>query len=63
MAFAHSSCNLGAARSIGLLNDVTAGIKRATRDLRRYVKKHADFEEPAAKLIAAFERGAAGIAD
>lgn len=63
MAFAHSSCNLGAARTIELLNDVTAGIKRATRDLRRYVKKHADFEEPGAKLIAAFERGTAGIAD
>jgi serine/threonine-protein kinase HipA len=60
--FAHSSCNLGAARAIELLNDVTTGIKRAIQDLRRYVKKHADFEEPASKLIAAFEHGAAGIA-
>ena len=61
-AFARSSCGLGAARTIELLNDVTTGIKRAIQDLRRYVKKHSDFEGPAAKLIAAFEHGAAGIA-
>jgi serine/threonine-protein kinase HipA len=61
-AFAHSSCNLGAARTIELLNDVTTGIKRAIQDLRRYVKKHPDFAGPATKLIAVFERGAAGIA-
>jgi serine/threonine-protein kinase HipA len=61
MAFARSSCGLGAARTIELLNDVTTGIKRAIQDLRRYVKKHADFARPAAKLIAAFEHGAAGI--
>jgi hypothetical protein len=36
--------------------------RNTCQDLRRYVKKHADFEEPAAKLIAAFEHGAAGIA-
>jgi serine/threonine-protein kinase HipA len=59
--FAHSSCNVSAARTIELLNDVTAGIKRAIQDLRRYVKKHPDFEGPASKLIAAFEHGAAGI--
>jgi hypothetical protein len=41
---------------------VTTGIKRAIQDLRRYVKKHTDFEGPAAKLIAAFEQGVAGIA-
>jgi hypothetical protein len=37
-------------------------IYRDTAVLRRYVKKHTDFEGPAAKLIAAFEHGAASIA-
>ncbi len=60
--FARSSCSLGAARTAELFNDVTTGIKRAIQDIRRYVKKHTDFEAVAAKLIAAFERGAAGIA-
>ena len=60
--FALSSCNLSAARTMEILNTVTTGIKRAIQDLRRYVKQRTDFEGPAAKLIAAFEHGAAGIA-
>jgi serine/threonine-protein kinase HipA len=61
-AFAHSSCNLSAARAVEILDNVVTGIKRAVQELLRYVKKHADFEAPALKLIAVFERGCAGIA-
>jgi serine/threonine-protein kinase HipA len=60
--FAHSSCGVGAARTTELLNNVMTGIKRAIQDLRRYIKKHTDFEGPAGKLIAAFEHGCASIA-
>jgi len=59
--FAHTACNLTAARTIDLLDRVVAGIKRAIKDVRRYAKQHADFVPAAARLIAAFESGAARI--
>lgn len=60
--FAHTACNLKAARAIDLLDRVVAGIKRAIKDVRRYAKQHADFLPAAARLIAAFESGTARIA-
>jgi serine/threonine-protein kinase HipA len=60
--FAHTACNLNAARAIDLLDRVVAGIKRAIKDVRRYAKQHADFLPAAARLIAAFESGTARIA-
>jgi serine/threonine-protein kinase HipA len=60
--FAHTACNLKAARAIDLLDRVVAGIKRAINDVRRYAKQHADFLPAAARLIAAFESGTARIA-
>jgi serine/threonine-protein kinase HipA len=59
--FAHTACNLNAARTIDLLDRVVAGIKRAIKDVRRYAKQHADFVPSAARLIAAFESGTARI--
>jgi serine/threonine-protein kinase HipA len=59
--FAHTACNLTAARTIDLLDRVVAGIKRAIKDVRRYAKQHADFVPAAARLIAAFESGTARI--
>jgi serine/threonine-protein kinase HipA len=59
--FAHTACNLSAARTIDLLDRVVAGIKRAIKDVHRYAKQHADFVPAAARLIAAFESGTARI--
>jgi serine/threonine-protein kinase HipA len=59
--FAHTACNLSAARAIDLLDRVVAGIKRAIKDVRRYAKQHADFVPAAARLIAVFESGTARI--
>jgi serine/threonine-protein kinase HipA len=61
-AFAHTACNLTSATTAGLLDRVVAGVRRAVKDIRRYSREHADFASAGAKLIAAFERGAASVA-
>jgi serine/threonine-protein kinase HipA len=62
-SFARTDCNLGAARTVDLLDRTVAGVKRAIKDVRRYSKQHADFAPAGARLIAAFEYGAARIAE
>jgi serine/threonine-protein kinase HipA len=63
VTFARSACNLSNSTTIDLLDRVVTGIKKAIKDLRRYAKEHADFAPAAARLVAAFESGAARIAD
>jgi hypothetical protein len=36
-------------------------VRRAVKDIRRYSREHADFAPAGAKLIAAFESGAASV--
>jgi serine/threonine-protein kinase HipA len=60
--FAHTTCNLTGATAADLLNRVLAGVRRAVKDIRRYSREHSDFASAGAKLIAAFERGAASVA-
>jgi serine/threonine-protein kinase HipA len=60
--FAHTTCNLTAATTAGLLDRVVAGVRRAVKDIRRYSGEHSDFAPAGAKLIAAFEHGAASVA-
>jgi serine/threonine-protein kinase HipA len=61
MTFARIACNLKAATTIDLLNRVVAGVKRAIKDVRKYAKRHPDFAPAGARLIAAFESGAARV--
>jgi serine/threonine-protein kinase HipA len=61
MAFARTACNLKAATTIGLLNRVVAGVKRAIKDVRGYAKRHPDFAPTGARLVAAFESGTARV--
>jgi serine/threonine-protein kinase HipA len=61
ITFAHTACNLKAATTIDLLNRVVAGVKRAIKDVRRYAQRHPDFSPAGARLIAAFECGAARV--
>jgi serine/threonine-protein kinase HipA len=60
--FAHTTCNLTGATAADLLDRVVAGVRRAVKDIRRYSREHSDFASAGAKLIAAFERGAASVA-
>ena len=60
-SFARLACGLGPAKTLELMNRVSAGVQRAIKDVRLYVKKHADFEAAAAKLVAAYEQGVARI--
>jgi len=62
-AFAHTACNLSKARTLELLDCVVAGVKGGIKDVRRFSKEHADFAPAGARLIAAFENGAARIAE
>ena len=59
--FAHTACNLKASTTIDLLNRVVAGVKRTIKDVRRFAKRHPDFAPAGARLIAAFECGAARV--
>ena len=61
-AFAHTACGLNKAKTLELMDRVTAGVKRSIKDVRRYSKEHTDFAPAGERLIAAFEDGAAGIA-
>jgi serine/threonine-protein kinase HipA len=62
-AFAHTACKLSKARTLELLDRVLAGVKRVIKDVRRYSKEHTDFAPAGTRLIAAFENGAASIAE
>jgi serine/threonine-protein kinase HipA len=62
-AFAHAACGLNKARTLEVLDRVVAGVKRSINDVRRYSKEHADFAPAGTRLIAAFENGAARIAE
>jgi serine/threonine-protein kinase HipA len=62
-AFAHTTCKLSRARTLELLDCVLAGVKRVIKDVRRYSKEHTDFAPAGARLVAAFENGAARIAE
>jgi hypothetical protein len=59
--FAYTACNLNSARTIDLLDRVVTGLKRAIKEIRGYSKQHSDFAPAGARLIAAFEDGAARI--
>jgi serine/threonine-protein kinase HipA len=61
-AFAHTACKLSKARTLELLDRVAAGVRLGIKDVRRYSKEHADFAAAGARLIAAFENGAARMA-
>jgi len=60
-SFARTACNLKPATTIDLLDRVVAGVKRAIKDVRHYAKRHPDFAPAGARLIGAFENGAARI--
>jgi serine/threonine-protein kinase HipA len=60
--FALVACDLSAAKTVELMNRVTAGVQHAVKDVRLYVKKHADFAAAAEKLIACYETGMTRIA-
>ena len=62
-AFAHIACGLKKARTLEVLGRVVAGVKRSINDVRRYSKVHPDFAPAGARLIAALESAAAGIAE
>lgn len=60
--FAQHACNLSKSRTLELLDGVMAGVRRGIEELREYSKQNADFAPAGARLIAALEKGAAGIA-
>jgi serine/threonine-protein kinase HipA len=62
VTFARTACNLSISTTLDLLDRVVTGVKKAIKDLRRYTKAHAGFAPAAARLLAAFENGAARIA-
>jgi serine/threonine-protein kinase HipA len=59
--FARTACGLTGAAATAILDRVTAGVRRAAKDILRYSKRYADFAHAGAKLIAAFERSASRI--
>jgi serine/threonine-protein kinase HipA len=60
--FARIACGLSAPKAAELMNRVSIGVQHAIKDVRLYVKKHADFAAAAEKLIACYEQGVTRIA-
>lgn len=62
-AFAHAACGLSKARTLEVLDRVLGGVRLGIKDVSRYMKAHPAFAPAGARLIAAFENGAARMND
>ena len=57
VAFGRQSCGLTAAKVAGLLDRVDAGVRKASAQIRRYIKRRPDFRRVGEHLLGTFERG------
>lgn len=61
IAFGRQSCGLTAAKVAELLEQVVSGVRKASAQIRHYIKQRADFCRAGEHLLATFERGLARI--
>jgi len=59
VAFGRQSCGLSAAKVAELLERVTLGVRKASAQIRRYIKQRANFQRAGEHLLATFDRGLA----